>query len=588
MNIRYDYANDRIITRKRKNSQSRPGWQDSWTSEHYLNLKTGKYMYYPHRQLGQAKTESMFRQRKYRLPASQFENIIQSSSMMEIGGRNLWKHQIRRIYDVKHAWELRTHCSQEEIKSINKPCECGAVQQNQASIKCYAYIEEDGTFKVNEPHANKHNYLDPKLRFRELYLDPTLEFDEDGTRGLRDCIHYGDLRPFDPTRSQPICDCCQAWKHMVEPTFNYDNGTRSWAKDVVKFQSNCLKEKTCKCIPRRFGNCGCYHVSLVSNRDSDFSNWSKIVMEERKSNLEYQLSTEVTPGIRKVFLAQSPVHHDTGTRSHWTFRENHSLVDDVIAFINRDYPEPMRKHPVLFTGKLHNPNLDGNFLGPPGGMFDPMQFLIMANGNIHRKFRMNQEIIEDESLYMCHPIEEDAFDDGGICGKLFSRMNRHGCALYKDHEQPEMKSYYIRMQGDVDKDKAIIANIAKLLGNSAFGSCITDVEKHREVIMYVIDGNERIKMKGSYLKKDIASRKMFKTYEVITQNLIEITRRKKKIILNQLRQISNVIFDKSKMTMRKFIEFCFTVLKKDSYRFMSTDTDSIYIAFNMDQTLRII
>ena len=137
----------------------------------------------------------------------------------------------------------------------------------------------------------------------------------------------------------------------------------------------------------------------------------------------------------------------------------------------------------------------------------------------------------------------------------------------------------LRMQGDVDKDKAIIANIAKLLGNSAFGSCITDVEKHREVIMYVIDGNERIKMKGSYLKKDIASRKMFKTYEVITQNLIEITRRKKKIILNQLRQISNVIFDKSKMTMRKFIEFCFTVLKKDSYRFMSTDTDSIYIAF---------
>ena len=40
--------------------------------------------------------------------------------------------------------------------------------------------------------------------------------------------------------------------------------------------------------------------------------------------------------------------------------------------------------------------------------------------------------------------------------------------------------------------------------------------------------------------------------------------------------------------MRKFIEFCFNVLKKDSYRFMSTDTDSIYIAFNMDQTLRII
>ena len=352
MNIRYDYANDRIITRKRKNSEYRRGWEDSWTSEHYLNIKTGKYMNYPHRRFGEPNTESMFRQRKYRLPASQFQNMIRSSSMMEIGGMNAWKHQIRRMYDVKHAWELRTHCSQEELTSINQPCECGAVQENQASMKCYAYVEPDGTFKLNEPHGNKSKFLDSKLRFQELYLDPTLDFDEDGIRGSMDCIHYGDPRPIDPRFFQPICDCSESWKHMVEPTFNYDDGTRSLSKDVVKFQNISLKQKTCKCIPRRFGNCGCYHVSLISNRDSDFSKASKTVMEERKSNLEYQLSTEVTPGIRKVFLGQSPVHHDTGTRSHWTFRENHSLVDDVIAFINRDYPEPMGKHPVLFTGKL--------------------------------------------------------------------------------------------------------------------------------------------------------------------------------------------------------------------------------------------
>ena len=173
-------------------------------------------------------------------------------------------------------------------------------------------------------------------------------------------------------------------------------------------------------------------------------------MKERKSNLEYQLSTEVTPGIKKIFLGQSPVHHDSGTRSHWTFRDNHSLVDDVIAFINRDYPEPMGKHPVLFTGKLHNPMLDGDFLGPPGGMFDPMQFLIMTNGDIHRKFRMSEEIIQDENLHSsCYPIQDDELVDGGICGKLFSRRNRYACALYKDNENPDLKLYYI-----VDKSAA--------------------------------------------------------------------------------------------------------------------------------------
>ena len=75
----------------------------------------------------------------------------------------------------------------------------------------------------------------------------------------------------------------------------------------------------------------------------------------------------------------------------------------------------------------------------------------------------------------------------------------------------------LRMQGEVDKNKTIIANMAKLLGNSTFGSCITDVEKHREVSMMVVDGNDRLASRSCELKKEIASRKMFKNYEVVTQ-----------------------------------------------------------------------
>ena len=51
------------------------------------------------------------------------------------------------------------------------------------------------------------------------------------------------------------------------------------------------------------------------------------------------------------------------------------------------------------------------------------------------------------------------------------------------------------------------------------------------------------------------------------------------VLYTQLRQISNVIFDGSKNTMRIFIDFCFKVLEKGSYYFMSKDTDSIYVAF---------
>ena len=77
----------------------------------------------------------------------------------------------------------------------------------------------------------------------------------------------------------------------------------------------------------------------------------------------------------------------------------------------------------------------------------------------------------------------------------------------------------------------------------------------------------------------MASWQKFKGYEVVNPNVLEVSNEKDVILYTQLRQILNVIFDGSKNTMRIFIDFCFSVLEKGSYYFMSTDTDSIYIAF---------
>ena len=145
----------------------------------------------------------------------------------------------------------------------------------------------------------------------------------------------------------------------------------------------------------------------------------------------------------------------------------------------------------------------------------------------------------------------------------------------------------LRMKGDEDPSKAIISTMAKLLGNSAFGSCITDVEKHRDVKI-ICRNNQSLSSGGNggnnassltLLRREIATRKKFKGYEALSPDLLEVTYTKDAITFTQLRQISNVIFDGSKTTMRTFIDFCFNVLEKGTYQFMSTDTDSIYIAF---------
>ena len=245
---------------------------------------------------------------------------------------------------------------------------------------------------------------------------------------------------------------------------------------------------------------------------------------------------------------------------------------DGIIFVNIETPEHLKEKYEQFAPIIKHATVTLDDIGAY------MQRIAFEN-NIKLPTEGRKMVIDSyfgENIGITCESLKHLLEMGLEVSKIIAFIRYKPFAMFKPFVD---KITRLRMQGDVDKDKAIIANIAKLLGNSAFGSCITDVEKHREVIMYVVDGNERIKMNKTYLTKDIASRKMFKSYEVLSENLIEITRRKKKIVLNQLRQISNVIFDKSKMTMRKFIEFCFNVLKKDSHRFMSTDTDSIYIAF---------
>ena len=43
-----------------------------------------------------------------------------------------------------------------------------------------------------------------------------------------------------------------------------------------------------------------------------------------------------------------------------------------------------------------------------------------------------------------------------------------------------------RLEGDRDKDKALIAEMSKLIGNSSYGRMITNKEKHHDIV-YVVE-----------------------------------------------------------------------------------------------------
>ena len=142
----------------------------------------------------------------------------------------------------------------------------------------------------------------------------------------------------------------------------------------------------------------------------------------------------------------------------------------------------------------------------------------------------------------------------------------------------------MRIKGDRDKHSEMPALMAKLIGNSAFGSTITNKDKHREVVLQRYATTEKTggggsPLAGSDYRAVVASLLNFIKYEQISPQLLEVERRHDKIVYDQLRYIAKTIFDRAKLSVLKFYyDFLKVVLMPDCFCLLETDTDSIYIA----------
>ena len=141
----------------------------------------------------------------------------------------------------------------------------------------------------------------------------------------------------------------------------------------------------------------------------------------------------------------------------------------------------------------------------------------------------------------------------------------------------------LQIKGDRDKSSEMQALTAKLIGNSAFGSCITNKDKHHDVKWQLFSGQSS--PSGDYYNKAmIASMLTFVKYEEISPTLLEVERKRDKVVYDQMRYVAKVIFDRVKLPVLKFYHnFLKRVLKEGCYSLMETDTDSIYLALTHEK-----
>ena len=154
-------------------------------------------------------------------------------------------------------------------------------------------------------------------------------------------------------------------------------------------------------------------------------------------------------------------------------------------------------------------------------------------------------------------------------------------AVYRTiHYEPrEIFSWFVnevannRRKGDAEKDKALLAEVFKLLGNSAYGKFIEAVERHTNTI-YTRDEEE--------VDKSLRSAR-FKTLEEIGP-AYKVELRKIKINIDRPFQVGIVVYQLAKLRMLQFYyEFLDFYLDRRDFELIQMDTDSMYFALSRER-----
>ena len=100
-----------------------------------------------------------------------------------------------------------------------------------------------------------------------------------------------------------------------------------------------------------------------------------------------------------------------------------------------------------------------------------------------------------------------------------------------------------RRAGDADPDKAIIADTMKLLGNSAYGKTVTNVDRHRDVKYCTEVGTSLSLLIGN---------KRFRQLDVVAEDAYEVTSNKARVTYDLPLHIGFFVYQYAKLRMLEF------------------------------------
>jgi len=174
-----------------------------------------------------------------------------------------------------------------------------------------------------------------------------------------------------------------------------------------------------------------------------------------------------------------------------------------------------------------------------------------------------------EKILPITPLVKRYLDHGLKVTKVYEFVEYHPSKCF---EQFGLKVSEARRAGDSNPSKAVLAESQKLHGNSSYGKCMTNKEKHREV--HYCNRSGVTKFINSHV---------FQRLNIITDDLYEVECLKKSVEEDLPLQISVFVYGYAKLRMLEFyFNFLLHFINRQDFQCVQSDTDSLYMAFSSE------
>ncbi|XP_071834987.1 uncharacterized protein [Apostichopus japonicus] len=210
-----------------------------------------------------------------------------------------------------------------------------------------------------------------------------------------------------------------------------------------------------------------------------------------------------------------------------------------------------------------------------GDIGEEMANFAESNGLLKHPRRTLIGSMSGKNILIATPLLRWYLEHGLVVTKIHQITQFIPKAVFKEFGEEVSDA---RREGDKDPSKSIISDTKKLMGNSAYGTTVTNKEKHLNVS--ICDENNVFQKVND---------PFFRRLTQLTSNIYEVEQYVRKVKLDLPIQIGYFVYQYAKLRMLQFYyDFMLKFVDVRDFEYCEMDTDSAYLAISGDSLESVI